>query len=107
MKPVVRHIIVDSIVHVQWLIVTGRRIQRMDMVHFRPSNHPPGSQNTNACDSIVISVFAITILSTIGAMFANGNHSMMGGTEDPKDGKKVAAAVFGAVIVYAVSWSPH
>jgi ribonuclease kappa len=36
-------------------------------------------------------------------MFANGHHSMMGSTEDPKDGKKVAGAVFGAVIVYAVS----
>jgi len=35
-------------------------------------------------------------------MFANGHHSMMGSTEDPKDGKKVAGAVFGAVIVYAV-----
>ena len=28
---------------------------------------------------------------------------MMGSIEDPKDGGKVAAAVFGAVIVYAVS----
>ena len=27
---------------------------------------------------------------------------MMGSDEDPKDGGKVAAAVFGAVIVYAV-----
>ena len=35
-------------------------------------------------------------------MFARGNHSMMGSVEDPVDGGKVAAAVFGAVIVYAV-----
>jgi hypothetical protein len=28
---------------------------------------------------------------------------MMGSTEDPKDGAAVAAAVFGAVAVYAVS----
>lgn len=27
---------------------------------------------------------------------------MMGSTEDPKDGKGVAAAVFGAVVVYGV-----
>jgi len=56
----------------------------------------------NAYTCIVISVFAIIILSAIGSMFANGHHSMMGSTEDPKDGKKVAGAVFGAVIVYAI-----
>ena len=56
--------------------------------------------------SIVISIFGIIILSTIGAMFASNHHSMMGSTEDPKDGKKVAAAVFGAVVVYAVSVIP-
>lgn len=53
-------------------------------------------------NSIVISVFAIVILSVIGSMFASGNHAMMGSTEDPKDGKGVAAAVFGAVVVYGV-----
>lgn len=36
-------------------------------------------------------------------MFANNHHSMVGGAEDPKDGAKVATAVFGAVVVYAVS----
>jgi hypothetical protein len=36
-------------------------------------------------------------------MFANNNHSLVGGKEDPKDGPKVAAAVFSAVVVYAVS----
>jgi len=54
----------------------------------------------NAWTCIVISVFAIVILSTIGAMFANGHHSMMGSEENPKDGGKVAVAVFGAVAVY-------
>ncbi|RMY25042.1 hypothetical protein D0867_00987 [Hortaea werneckii] len=52
--------------------------------------------------SIVISVFAIVILSAIGSMFAKGHHTMMGSEEDPKDGGKVAAAVFGAVAVYGV-----
>ncbi|KAF2721306.1 hypothetical protein K431DRAFT_338789 [Polychaeton citri CBS 116435] len=56
----------------------------------------------NAWTCIVISVFAIIILSAIGSMFASGHHSMMGSTEDPQDGGKVAIAVFGAVIIYAV-----
>ncbi|KAM3418094.1 hypothetical protein BST61_g6299 [Cercospora zeina] len=56
----------------------------------------------NAWTCIVISIFGIVILSTIGSMFATNHHSMMGSNEDPKDGKAVAAAVFGAVIVYAV-----
>ena len=55
--------------------------------------------------SVVISVFAIIILSTIGAMFASGNHTVMGSAEDPKDGKSVATAVFGAVVIYGVSSS--
>ncbi|WPH00915.1 Hypothetical protein R9X50_00374900 [Acrodontium crateriforme] len=54
----------------------------------------------NAWTCIVISVFAIVILSAIGSMFANNNHTMMGSEEDPEDGGKVAAAVFGAVAVY-------
>jgi ribonuclease kappa len=36
-------------------------------------------------------------------MFASGNHVVMGSSEDPKDGKSVAAAVFGAVVIYGVS----
>lgn len=52
--------------------------------------------------SVVISVFAIVILSIIGGMFASNNHTVMGSDEDPADGGKVAAAVFGAVVVYAV-----
>ena len=54
----------------------------------------------------MISCFAIVILSVIGSMFANGHHSMMGSEEDPEDGGAVAASVFGAVIVYAVSHTP-
>ncbi|KAI7413503.1 hypothetical protein KC336_g11366, partial [Hortaea werneckii] len=48
--------------------------------------------NAWTCPSIVISVFAIVILSAIGSMFAKGHHTMMGSEEDPKDGGKVAAA---------------
>ncbi|KAK5723078.1 hypothetical protein LTR17_014040 [Elasticomyces elasticus] len=57
----------------------------------------------NAWTCVVISMFAIVILSVIGSMFANKHHSMMGSDEDPEDGGKVAAAVFGAVGVYGVS----
>jgi hypothetical protein len=37
----------------------------------------------NAYTCIVISVFAIVILSAIGSAFANGHHSMMGTTTPP------------------------
>jgi hypothetical protein len=56
--------------------------------------------------SIVISVFAIVILSIIGALFKSNHHSMMGSVDDPEDGAAVAATVFSAVIVYAVRSSP-
>jgi len=55
-----------------------------------------------AWSCIVISAFAIVILSVIGALFKTGHHSMMGSTDNPKDGAAVAGTVFGAVIVYAV-----
>jgi hypothetical protein len=54
----------------------------------------------------VISVFAIVILSIIGALFKSNHHSMMGSVDDPEDGAAVAATVFSAVIVYAVRSSP-
>jgi len=56
----------------------------------------------NSLCSIVISVFAIVILSIIGSLFKSNHHSMMGSTDDPKDGPAVAATVFSAVIVYVV-----
>ncbi|EOD46678.1 hypothetical protein GTA08_BOTSDO08902 [Neofusicoccum parvum] len=56
----------------------------------------------NAWTCIVVSVFAIVILSVVGSLFKSNNHIMTGSTEDPEDGKAVAGAVFGAVAVYAV-----
>ncbi|KAH0610042.1 uncharacterized protein LAJ45_07872 [Morchella importuna] len=53
-----------------------------------------------AWSCIVISAFAIVILSALGTLFKSGHESMMGSTNDPKDGKSVAATIFGAVIVY-------
>ncbi|KAJ4379247.1 hypothetical protein N0V86_005292 [Didymella sp. IMI 355093] len=54
----------------------------------------------NAWTCVVLSVFAIVILSTIGALFKSGSHTMLGGIEDPEDGNAVAGAVFGAVFIY-------
>lgn len=78
----------------------------MDMVRraLRKSTNTRRGLIVISC-SIVISVFAIVILSAIGSMFANNNHIVMGAEEDPEDGGKVAAAVFGAVAVYGVSIS--
>ena len=76
-----------------------KKNSRKDVQSTRTSTNP-------ATNSVVISIFAIIILSTIGSMFASGHHIVMGSSEDPKDGKGVAAAVFGAVVVYGVRSSP-
>ncbi|KAK0126156.1 hypothetical protein ONS95_007774 [Cadophora gregata] len=55
-----------------------------------------------AWSCIVISCFAIVILSVIGALFKANHHSMTGTIEDPENHAAVAATVFSAVIVYAV-----
>ncbi|KAI8940997.1 hypothetical protein NX059_002245 [Plenodomus lindquistii] len=54
----------------------------------------------NAWVCIVISMFAIVILSTIGALFKTSSNTVMGTKEDPEDGAAVAGAVFGAVFIY-------
>lgn len=64
-----------------------------------------GTSPSNRGNSIVMSVFAIVILSVIGALFKSNHHSMTGSTADPQDGAAVAATVFSAVAVYAVSHS--
>ncbi|KAI5868331.1 hypothetical protein GGS23DRAFT_544991 [Durotheca rogersii] len=51
--------------------------------------------------SVVISVFAIIILSILGGLFSRNHHEFMGGAGDPKDGQAVAGTLFTAVIVYA------
>ncbi|KAG9233255.1 hypothetical protein BJ875DRAFT_505505 [Amylocarpus encephaloides] len=55
-----------------------------------------------AWSCIVISAFAIVILSVIGSLFKSNHHSMMGSQDDPTDGAAVAGTVFSAVIVYAL-----
>ncbi|PNS15851.1 hypothetical protein CAC42_4303 [Sphaceloma murrayae] len=56
----------------------------------------------NAWSCIVISLFAIIILSVIGSLFKNQNSSMVGREENPKpeDSGAVATSIFGAVFVY-------
>ncbi|KAK1754893.1 hypothetical protein QBC47DRAFT_203443 [Echria macrotheca] len=51
--------------------------------------------------SVVISVFAIVILSTLGFLYKANHPELVGGDEDPADGAKVAATVFTAVFIYA------
>ncbi|KAH7074466.1 hypothetical protein BKA63DRAFT_566142 [Paraphoma chrysanthemicola] len=54
----------------------------------------------NAWSCIVMSLFAIVILSVIGSLFKSSSNVVMGTEEDPKDGGAVAGAVFGAVFIY-------
>ncbi|KAF1808408.1 hypothetical protein P152DRAFT_462540 [Eremomyces bilateralis CBS 781.70] len=56
----------------------------------------------NAWTCIVVSVFAIVILSVIGALFSSNSRSMMGSEEDPPNHAAVATTVFGAVAVYGL-----
>jgi len=61
---------------------------------------PVFSAGTAWC-CIVLSIFAIVILSTIAALFRSGHESMMGSINDPKDGKAVASTITASVLVYA------
>ncbi|KAI1211074.1 uncharacterized protein F4807DRAFT_49582 [Annulohypoxylon truncatum] len=54
-----------------------------------------------AWSCVIISVFAIIILSILGGLYRNNHHEFVGGTEDPVDGSAVAGTVFTAVVVYA------
>ena len=51
---------------------------------------------------MIISIFAILILGTIGLLFRNNHHEFVGGIEDPENGPEVAGTVFVAVLVYVV-----
>lgn len=56
----------------------------------------------NAWTCIVISVFAIVILSVLGALFNANHHGLMDSTDDPESGSVVAGTAFAAVGVYGV-----
>ncbi|KAK3185633.1 hypothetical protein K4F52_005498 [Lecanicillium sp. MT-2017a] len=57
----------------------------------------------NAWSCVVISAFAIVILSTLAGVYRSGHEEFVGGTEDPspEQGKAIAGTIFTAVIVYA------
>ncbi|KAJ9196350.1 hypothetical protein DTO166G4_543 [Paecilomyces variotii] len=55
----------------------------------------------NAWSCVVISLFAIVILSVLGSLYGKNHHSFTGSENDPEDGPAVAASIFTAVIVYA------
>ncbi|KAK6522249.1 hypothetical protein TWF281_002816 [Arthrobotrys megalospora] len=56
----------------------------------------------NAWSCTVISLFAVIILSVIGALFKAEHEVVAGKTEDPKDPQVAAATIFTAVGVYAL-----
>ncbi|KAL4761307.1 uncharacterized protein BDW70DRAFT_159870 [Aspergillus foveolatus] len=62
----------------------------------------------NAWSCVVISLFAIVILSVLGSLFKSEHHGFTGSEGEPEDGGAVAASIFTAVIVYAVRYkSPY
>ncbi|KAI0478502.1 hypothetical protein GGR56DRAFT_672529 [Xylariaceae sp. FL0804] len=54
-----------------------------------------------AWSCVVISAFAIVILSIIGSLFRSGHHEFVGGADDPDNAHEVSSTIFIAVIVYA------
>ncbi|KAI1492346.1 hypothetical protein F4809DRAFT_242924 [Biscogniauxia mediterranea] len=61
----------------------------------------PVVSSMQAWSCVVISVFAIIILSILGGLFRSGHHEFLGGADDPENGAEVAGTIFIAVIVYA------
>ncbi|KAK4132478.1 hypothetical protein BT67DRAFT_385328 [Trichocladium antarcticum] len=53
-----------------------------------------------AWSCVVISIFAIVVLSILGVLFKNNHPELVGGEEDPTNGPQVAATAFTAVIIY-------
>ncbi|KAK4461865.1 hypothetical protein QBC42DRAFT_177437 [Cladorrhinum samala] len=54
-----------------------------------------------AWSCVVISVFAIVVLTTLGFLFKANHPELVGGEEDPENGPVVAGVVFTAVTIYA------
>lgn len=55
----------------------------------------------NAWSCVVISLFAIVILSALGSLYHSNNHAYTGTEGQPEDGPAVAASIYVAVIIYA------
>ncbi|KAK9642008.1 hypothetical protein HCH54_007455 [Aspergillus fumigatus] len=56
----------------------------------------------NAWSCVVISAFAIVILSVLGSLYKSEHHGFVGSENDPEDGGAVAASIFTAVVIYAL-----
>ncbi|PYH89520.1 hypothetical protein BO71DRAFT_422933 [Aspergillus ellipticus CBS 707.79] len=54
----------------------------------------------NAWSCVVISLFAIVILSVLGSLYQREHPSFTGSEGEPEDGAAVAASIFTAVLVY-------
>ncbi|KAI3337778.1 hypothetical protein F4824DRAFT_500029 [Ustulina deusta] len=54
-----------------------------------------------AWSCVVISCFAIIILSIIGSLYRSKHHEFVGGVDDPDNTSEVSSTIFTAVIVYA------
>ncbi|KAI1481960.1 hypothetical protein K445DRAFT_356959 [Daldinia sp. EC12] len=61
----------------------------------------PVVSSMQAWSCVVISAFAIVILSILGGLYRHNHHEFVGGIEDPQDTKAVAGTIFTAVVVYA------
>ncbi|CDM35771.1 hypothetical protein DTO013E5_9242 [Penicillium roqueforti] len=55
----------------------------------------------NAWSCVIISAFAIIILSVLGSLYSSNNHAYTGSEGEPEDGPAVAASIYIAVMVYA------
>ncbi|KAJ2987225.1 hypothetical protein NUW58_g4625 [Xylaria curta] len=53
-----------------------------------------------AWSCVVISFFAIIILSVIGSLYRTRHHEFVGGSGDPDNTSEVSSTIFTAVIVY-------
>ncbi|KAH7031646.1 uncharacterized protein B0I36DRAFT_363308 [Microdochium trichocladiopsis] len=62
----------------------------------------PVVSSMQAWSCVVISAFAIVILSFLATFFARSHEELVGSTKDPEDGPAVASTIWTAVIIYAV-----
>ncbi|CAI7578125.1 unnamed protein product [Penicillium bialowiezense] len=60
----------------------------------------------NAWSCVIISLFAIVILSVLGSLYGSNSPSFTGSEGEPEDGPAVAASIYTAVIVYVVRQPP-
>jgi hypothetical protein len=57
--------------------------------------------------SVVISFFAIIILSVIGSLYRSKHHEFAGDLDEPEKSGEIASTIFTAVAVYAVRLFPR